>query len=87
MNRLWSDIEVASQGNLSRIHLVTEPLKASIIHERLTGRAMPDTGARLHREDMRTSFAKLWGKQGPYLEVSDDILEQLESFYTKQNKI
>ena len=87
MNRLWSDIEVAIQGNLSHVHLATEPVKASIIHERLTGRAMPDTGARVHREDMRTAFSKLWGKQGPYLESSDNILEQLVLFYEKEKNL
>ena len=65
MNRLWSDINVALQAGLSHIHLVSEPLKAARIHRRLTGRDMPESGARLHREDMRTRHAELWGKQGP----------------------
>ncbi len=87
MSKLCSDIEVAIQANISHVHLATEPVKASIIHERLTGRAMPDTGARIHREDMRTAFAKLWGKQGPYLEDSEDVLEQLQLFYEKEKKM
>lgn len=86
MNRLWSDINVALQAGLSHIHLVSEPLKAARIHRRLTGCDMPESGARLHREDMRTRHAELWGKQGPYLEDADGVLDQLAAFYVNERR-
>jgi hypothetical protein len=87
MNRLWSDIEVALQAGLRHVHLVSEPLEAARIHRRLTGRDMPQSGARLHHEDMRTRHAELWGKQGPYLEDADSVLDQLEAFYANERWI
>ena len=86
MNRLWSDIDVALQAGLSHIHLVSEPLKAARIHRRLTGRDMPESDARQHREDMRTRHAELWGKHGPYLEEGDTVLDQLAAFYASERR-
>ena len=86
MNRLWSDIDVALQAGLRHIHLVSEPLKAARIHRRLTGRDMPESDARQHREDMRTRHAELWGKNGPYLEEGDTVLDQLAAFYASERR-
>lgn len=86
MNRLWSDIGIALQAGLSHIHLVSEPLKAARIYHRLIGRAMPESGARVHSEDMRTRHAELWGKRGPYLEDADAVLDQLAGFFASQRQ-
>ena len=87
MNRLWSDINIALQAGLRHIHLVSEPLKAARIHRRLTGRDMPENGARLHHEEMWTRHAKLWGKSGPYIEDADTVLDQLAAFYASERRI
>ncbi len=79
--RLWQDIGVAWGAGLDLVHLATEPLRADRIHRRLTGRDMPPTGARLHREDMRTRHADLWGQQGGYLQNADDVLDALARFH------
>jgi hypothetical protein len=86
MDRLWSDIDMALQAELSHIHLVSEPLKVASIHRRLTGRDMPASNARQHREDMRTRHADLWGRQGPYLEDADLVLDQLAAFYGSERQ-
>ena len=78
---LWSDITIALEASLSHIHLVSEPLQAARIHERLTGRSMPGTGARLHREDMHTRYASLWKASGPYLRNAKTILDRMTTFY------
>ncbi|WP_372024022.1 NAD-dependent epimerase/dehydratase family protein [Tistrella mobilis] len=79
--RLWQDIGIATQARLKLVHLATEPLRADRIHRRLIGRDMPDTGARLHHEDMRTRHAGLWGRQGGYLQDADEVLNSLASFF------
>lgn len=84
IERLWSDICVALEAELSHIHLVSEPLAAATIHRRLTGREMPSTGARLHREDMHTRHAGLWGVTGPYLFRAEPTLDRLAAFYADQ---
>jgi hypothetical protein len=86
ISRLWSDIRIALQARLSHIHLVSEPLKAARIHRRLIGRAMPESVARVHREDMRTRHAELWGRRGPYLEDADAVLDQLAGFFASQRR-
>ena len=84
MSRLWQDIQVAQKAGLSCIHLVPAPLKAADIHAALTGRSMPETGARLHLEDMRTRHAGLWGGSGAYLEGAETVLDKLTRFYATE---
>ena len=84
IDRLWQDIGIALGAGLSHLHLVAEPLTAAAIHARLTGRPMPDTSARLHREDMRTRHAGLWGAEGPYQFGAAATLDQLAAFYTSE---
>ena len=87
IDRLCADLEIAAEAGLSHVHLVSEPLTAGIIHKRLTGRDMTETGARLHREDMRTRHAELWGCSGPYLSDAETILDQLAVFHATQRAL
>ncbi|MFM7350471.1 MAG: hypothetical protein ACKO01_13470 [Erythrobacter sp.] len=82
--RLWKDIGIALGAGLTHLHLAAEPLSAAAIHERLTGRAMPETPAKLHREDMRTRHAALWGAEGPYQFGAAATLDALEAFFASQ---
>jgi hypothetical protein len=84
MSRLWNDIGIATQAGLTHIHLVTEPLRAADIHSCLLGADMPHGGARLHREDMRTRHAALWGREGPYLENAARVMERLKEFFASR---
>ncbi len=84
IDRLWQDIGIALEAGLSHLHLVAEPLTAATIHARLTGRPMPETPARLHREDMRTRHADLWGGEGPYQFSAAATLDQLAAFYASE---
>lgn len=83
MTRLWADISTAFCAGLGHLHLAVEPLCAADIHARLLGAPMPETGAKLHREDMHTRYASLWGHEGPYLEDADVVLEKLAAFYVE----
>lgn len=84
MKRLWDDIQVAANAGLTCIHLVPAPLAAAQVHAALTERTMPETGARLHREDMRTCHAGLWNSEGPYLEDADTVLDKLTRFFAAE---
>lgn len=85
MERLWQDITRAQNVGLRAIHLATEPLAAGHIHQRLLGRPMPESRARLHREDMHTQHAVVWGRQGPYLEDATTTLDQLAAFFESES--
>ncbi|MEE4155022.1 MAG: hypothetical protein V2I27_12755 [Erythrobacter sp.] len=78
--RLWADIETALAAGLTHLHCATEPLRAADIHQRLTGRPMPETTARLHAENMHTRHAALWGREAPYLADAGEVLERLAVF-------
>jgi hypothetical protein len=81
MSRLWADISIASGAGLHEIHFATEPLVTSHIYQRLMGRRMPDSHAKLHHEDMHTRYARLWGRCGPYVEDADSVLGRLKAFF------
>ena len=84
IDRLWQDIGIALDAGLSHLHLAAAPLTAAAIHARLIGRAMPETPARLHREDMRTRHAGLWGADGPYQFSAAATLDHLAAFYASE---
>jgi hypothetical protein len=84
IDRLWQDIGIALEAGLSHLHLVAEPLRAGLIHQRLTGRTMPATGARLHAEDMHTRHADLWGASGRYQFDAATTLDALAEFVASQ---
>jgi hypothetical protein len=86
IDRLWQDIGIALAAGLTHFHLAPEPLSASAIHARLTGRPMPETTARLHREDMRTAHAALWGAEGPYQFSAAATLDHLAAFFAGQRR-
>ncbi len=77
MSRLWNDIAIAAEAQVSHIHLATEPLRAADIHARLMGFDMPHTSARVHTEDMHTRHAALWGRSGSYIEDAGTVMEKL----------
>ena len=87
MNRLWPDIRVALKAGLGLIHLAPAPLEAARIYARLTGRVMPATGARLHREDMQTGHAELWGRTGRYLDDPGSVLDKLSAFFNTERHV
>lgn len=81
IDRLWRDIGVALHRGLSHLHLTSEPIRAKVIHRHLTGDEMPETDARVHREDMHTSHAGLWDQSGPYIYNAWETLDRLSLFF------
>lgn len=80
MRALWRDIEMALESGLDVLHLAPPPLSAGEVHLAVTGEAMPEAGARLHSEDMRTRHAALWGQSGSYIAAPEEVLAQLRQF-------
>ena len=80
--RLTHDIEAACTQGLEVLHLAVEPIAAGDIHLAVTGQTMPQTNARIHHEDMRSKHAALRGRDGPYLDDRDSILNDLRAFFS-----
>lgn len=81
MDRLWSDVERGFAAGVPVLHLAPEPVAADAVHRLVAGRAMPDAGARVHREDMRTRHSELWGAETPYSRSADEVLADLRGFF------
>ena len=81
MGALWADITRAQTAGLDLLHLAPEPLTAGAIHARLTGRPMAAGTARIHREDMRTRHAALWGRSGCYSASAAEVLNDIAAFH------
>ena len=82
LRNLSADIDCALRGGVEVLHLAPEPIAASEVHQRLTGRPMPETEAKLHKEDMQTSHAELFGRTGRYIADGDDVLDTLSAWVT-----
>ncbi|MCG6206874.1 hypothetical protein LPW26_19695 [Rhodopseudomonas sp. HC1] len=80
MTRLWADIALCLDHGLGIVHLAPEPLPAREVFAALTGGVMAPNSARLHREDMRTAYAGLFGRDGVYIADADVTLEKLKRF-------
>lgn len=80
LGRLWADIGICLEAGIAVQHLATEPVRAAEVHLAVTGRPMPETGARLHGEDMRTRHAAHWGRTGPYLADAAEVLAGIRRF-------
>jgi hypothetical protein len=85
MNRLWADIELCLDRAIDVIHLAPEPLMAGEIFAALTGRPMPESAARLHREDMRTRHAAVFGREGNYIAGSTETMDLLKQFFAEES--
>lgn len=80
LDRLWSDIECATEAGLPVLHLAPQPLRAGTVHLAVTGRPMTETSARPVHEDMRTRHASLWGRTDGYVRGRDSVLNDLRAF-------
>lgn len=83
VENLWSDIERGMQAGLRVLHLSPAPLTAADVYRAIRHREMPETEAREHREDMRTSHAALWGKDGPYIANADEVMAGIRRFFAQ----
>jgi nucleoside-diphosphate-sugar epimerase len=81
MGALWDDITLGLDAGLDVLHIAPEPLRAGAVHAALTGKEMPVNTAPLHREDMRTRHAELWGREGPYSASAPEVLDRLRRFH------
>lgn len=84
LDALWADIGTCFASGIEVLHLAPEPLRAGDVHKAVTDRTMPETGARIHHEDMRSRHAALWGRTGPYLASAGQVQERLKRFFAAE---
>lgn len=81
LDRLATDIAVATGAGLSLVNLAVEPVSVAAVVEGLTGRKFVNRPEGTPpRYDMRTRHADVWGRTGPYLENAAESLAGLAAF-------
>jgi len=84
LKRLWSDIDVALDAGLTALNAGVEPLQAQRVFRALTGEEMPETNGLVHRENLQTKYAEIWGRTGQFLEDADAVLACLKIFFKEE---
>jgi hypothetical protein len=77
---LARDIERCLDESLALLHVCSEPIGASELHQALLGEALHSDGPPPVREDMRSDHARLWGSETPYLYGRDQVMAELLQF-------
>lgn len=79
---LWSDIQRAMQHKISLLNMATEPLLLQKISREIFGYEFKGrTEGPVYHDDMRSKYGKLWGTETPYLYSSEQVMEDLRSFF------
>lgn len=71
---LADDIDTALQHSLETLHLAVEPWRAGALSKELTGQILHAVDAPRRKEDTRSRHAAAFGREGPYLRSSDQVL-------------
>jgi hypothetical protein len=78
---LWSDIEKIIESDIRLINIFTEPVSTGTIIDRFfPGKTVGESAVPEVHYDLKTCYARLWGKKGPYAYSSKEIMAQLEQF-------
>ncbi len=83
--RAWQDIDVVRRNRLPLINFATEPTSVGEIAQEIFGFELesPDV-ENAARYDMKTKYANLFGKSGPYLYDRQEILAALGEFVSNR---
>jgi hypothetical protein len=84
MSRLWRDIGIALDHDLATLHLAPEPVEAGTIFTAVSDKTMPESSARVHTEDMRTAYAAMWNREGPYMIKREDVIDRIRHLFATQ---
>lgn len=87
VDRLWGDIELALEHELTLVHLPTEPVSvADVACEGFGIEFNNEVSPNPARYDVHTRYAKLFGGANPYVESKTETLERIASFATAERK-
>lgn len=84
VERLWEDIQAAARHGISLLNVATEPICVDEVARECFGRALPPTGQPPRaRYDMRSNYARLWGRDGWYLYGRDQVIGEMKAYVTR----
>lgn len=81
LDRLWNDIEIALENNITLFHPATPPIKASDLYEYLTGETfVNECSASPVDYDFKTIHSDLFGGKDGYICDKETVFEQIKQF-------
>ena len=83
--RAWQDIDVVRRNRLPLVNFATEPTSVGEIAQKIFGFELEQHDVEnAARYDMRTKYANLFGKSGPYMYNRPGILKALGEFVSNR---
>jgi nucleoside-diphosphate-sugar epimerase len=87
VSRLWRDIELALDNELTLAHLPTEPVSVAEVAFAAFGKNFEnEVTPSPVRYDVHTRFASVFGGRNPYVETKADVLERLSKFVSAERR-
>ena len=87
LGRLWDDIQTALNAGITLWHPATEPVSAGEVYEYLTGeKFVNQLGGVPADYDYKTIHAEIFRKNGKYIELKEEILEEIKRFVESENQ-
>ena len=86
--RLWSDIEITRQADLSLVNMVTEAVRMSSIIERyFPGVEVGQEQAPAPTYNLTTRYSAVFGGEGPFIRTADECLREIGDFVRREKRI
>jgi hypothetical protein len=80
LDTIWTVADRTTKAGVRLLHVAPEPLQANEVALFLRGRAMRNSDARVHQEDLRTQHADLFGRSDGYIAGADNVMARLRLF-------
>lgn len=83
LSRLWDDINIALENNLTMWHPATEPVTAGEIYKHLTGEEfVNELNGVPANYDYKTAYAEVFGGTNGYICDKETVLKEIQKFVT-----
>jgi len=80
VKNLMKDIQIALKNNLKILNIATEPIIVKDLYKKVFDLDIDNSPCTKFKHNMKTKYAKLFGKEKDYLYNKDEILNELKSF-------
>ena len=87
LERLYDDIEIALNNDITLLNIATEPVKVSEVYNRLSGKEfVNEILDKSPVYDYKTKYDSLYGGANGYMQTKAQVLEQIEKFVSVASK-
>lgn len=81
LEKLWEDVQIIMEHDLSLVNLFTEPVTTrEIVDTFFPAKQLGENAVPEAHYNLQTCHAQVWGKQGKYIYTHDEMLQQIKQF-------